>query len=798
MSYVFSTSVGFASNDNLTLINNAVSAQISTTLLDTVAIGDSIVFTFESAITDADKNVLSNIVKSYDTYEPPTLIPAYLESNSTILKHTINGIPTKYIGQQSNEIHISTEQQGNYSSLKAAVLANPGPNHVFIIHPGEYQEDNPIILETGTVVYANGNAENTIITANNPNADFIHLGIKNKIEGITIKGVYGTGCRGIYFNAAASGGYGLFSAVFECFVKDCDIAVEINGQNINLYGGVADQLYARELVISATPALFGVGKTSLSKGIYTHSGGQLVSMGLTIFGIPPTAAPSPALPIIDAYYCKDPGSKISMTLSNGYFCYNGLHIDNDCQTELTLLTLKYNVNGVNVGSNGTQTRLSVNSLEVNYSQTYDMLFQPQTAIIEVHSGLLDDSKIHNPNGVRLNMRYHTNRNGQSRQKMLGIINVGNSHEPAKMLIGEGSYDNDNTVLTNTDLDIGTWNNLSTLANEENNTVSFNIFAGTSVNNCLYLGRTYNHMGIKINITTAVTTAVPLSALEWTYWNGSSWVIFNVMQTRDVAPYYYMKDCFISEVNTFHIRFGIKSNDSLVPTTINGITKKWVRVRVISELPSIPQSEYVKFHTSCVKINGDGFTEYFGDSRTIKKLSWNIERFTGNSTNQNLYLSKSLNTNITNNNFIANTLSKICLTSFIQNDIDNSFPIKLKIAVIGSSGTSGNVKFTIRYDFSDVDSDVYLLEADAPTNTSSEKMTSIVVPITALNREHRFDVSLDFSGIDANFYIGGPQLSWMSIERNAGVGDDTYIGDVSIIQLAPYYVSWIDGSHLLAF
>lgn len=799
MSYNFSTRDGFLNNDVITSINSQIDAVIAgrtSTSYD----NSTLTITFSDSLSESDSVTVYNIVGNADTYVPPTIIPAFLENNSTILKHTINGVTTKYIGQQSNEIHISTEPQGNYSSLKAAITANPGPNHVFIIHPGEYHEDNPIVLEEGTVIYANGNAENTTIIANNPNADLLHAGIKNKIEGITWKGAYGTGCRGIYFNAAASGGYGLFSAVFECFIKDCDIGIEINGQNIHLYGGVPDQLYARELVISATPALFAVGKTSLDKGIYTHSGGQLISMGLTIFGIPPTALPSPALPIMCAYNCKDPGSKISMTLSNGYYCYSGLHIDNDCQTELTLLTLKYNVNGVNIGPNGTQTRLSVNSLEVNYSQMYDMLFQPQSAIIEVHSGLLDDSKIHNPNHVRLNMRYHTNKNGQSRQRMLGVINVGNADEPASMMIGEGSYDNQNTVFTNTELEIGTWIDLTSLANEESNTIPFNLFSNTAINNCLYLGRAKNVLGIKINIVNPTTSITPLNALEWTYWNGSEWVLFSVMQTRDVAPYYYMKDCFISEENTFHIRFGIKSNDAMVEKNINGVSKKWVRVRVVSTLSSVPQSEYIKFHTSSIKVNGDGFTEYFGDSRTIKKLGWNIERtsYDEGVSDQPIYISKKIGTNLTKNKFPAATASRICLTSFIQNDIDNSFPVKLKLAIAGSSATAGDVKFTIRFGFTNSDSDVYMNKVDAPNSITNENVISSIKTISAINKEYRMEIPIDFSGIDANLYDGGPQLAWVSIERDAGVGDDTYTGDVSIIQLAPYYVSWIDGSHLLAF
>lgn len=792
MSYVFSTSAGFASNDNITLINNDVSAQISTVLLDIAAMGDSIVFTFESPLNDTNKALLATIVKTYDTYEPPILVPAYLEINSTVLKHTINGVPTKYIGQQSNEIHVSTEQQGNYTSLKEAIAANSGPNHVFIIHPGEYHEDNPIVLDTGTVVFANGNAENTIIIANNPNADILHPGIKNKIEGITFRGATGTGCRGIYFNAAQSGGQGLFTAIFECFIKDCNIGLEINAQNIQNFGGIPDVLYARELVV--TPIT-----TPMAKAFHVHGGGQLISSGLSVYGIPPNPAAPAGIPIMDAYCGSGSGSKLAMNLSNCYFCVNGLYLNNNCQSEMTLLTLKYNYNGIVIGPDGDSTRLSVSSLEVGHSQNKDMSFYPQNAIIEVHSGVLDDTKIYNPNKVRLNMIYHSTNNGQGRQHLLGVINVGNTDEPASMLIGEGSYDNDICVLTNTDNESGTWNNLTSIASEETNTTPFDLFAGITVGNCLYFGRGKNVLGIKIKITTATTSITPSNSFIWEYWNGSTWIHITIMQTKDVAPYYYVQNSFISENNVYHIRFGIKSNDPLVTKTINGMSKRWVRMRIVTELPSMPRSEYVKFHTNCYKINGDGFTEYFGDSRTIKKLTWGINSFNSNTTtDQTVYYSKTMRANLKKNKFASNILSTISICTFIPTDIDNSFPIKIKFSLIGDSNTPGNVKLTFRYDFSDEDSALYINENDAPLSTPNEIVKSFIIPITAHNKEHRAECIIDLSGIDANLYSGGPQMCWISIDRDAGVGDDTYVGNIALIQIAPFYISWIDGGHLLGY
>jgi len=756
---------------------------------------------YTATLTEAEKLLLDAIVASHTPDDPLIYPDIHLKPGTSLLTADYGSDAVRLIGQQSDEIHISTETQGNYASVKAAVVDNPGPNKVFIIHPGIYTEDNPIVLAPGTVLCSAGNAENTFIVAANPTLDIIHCHIKCKLEGITFKGAYGAGARGLYFDASASGGYGAFTAVQQCFFKDCNIGMEADAKNIHLLGGVPDTLYARECLISPTSDLFALGIPALSKGIYAHSGGSFITVGMTMMGLPPTAIPTPALPILEGYVASGFGSKLAMTLTNCYFCGTALSLDDNASTELTLLTLKYCAIAIKVGSTGTATRLSVSSLEISDSVNYDLLILPTNAQIEVHSGILDDAKMYNPNGVRLNMKYHSIRNGQTRQRMLGIINIGSSAEPSSMLIGEGSYDRENKIFQNTNLEAGTWTDLTSDLNEETNTIDHNIFPGATVDNCIFLGRSKNICGIKINVVTATSSITYLESLEWTYWNGTSWVEFKVMQTKNEAPYYYVDTCFVSEVNTYHIRFGIKSNDPLVPKEINGVTTKWVRIRVKTALSSIPQTEYIKFHTNSVKINKDGFTEYFGDSRTIKKLNWDIHQFehsNNNVSNQSLFYSKALNIQGSKNKFPSSLLSRLCLATFIPTDIDNSFPVKLKFAIIGDSATSGDVKFTFRYDFSSKDSAIYTDEANAPTNTSTEQTVSTLVNITAKDHEYRTEVSLDLDSIDANLYVGGPQMVWISIERDAGVGDDTYIGNISFIQLVPFYISWIDGGHLLGF
>jgi hypothetical protein len=736
---------------------------------------------FASSISPGDKTLLDGIVSAHTPPPPRIVSEAYINEGDTLIKHKIGESVITYIGSQSNEIHISKEPQGHFSSIKAAIAANPGQDKVFIIHPGDYVEDNPITFEAGTVLTACGNAENTFITAANSEAVVLNYNIKCKLLGITLRG----GSVGVYFNQTASGGMGKYSAIMECFIVNCIVGIDCDGGWVHLAGGMADTLYAREIVVNSTVR-------ALDKGIQVRRGGQFISAGVTVFGVPPMG-PYPAVPIVYGYYGMDGGSKLAMSITNCYFCGVGLYLDSGCSSEMTLLTLKFNANGVIIGSGTGSTRFSVNSLDIGSSVSNDITVLNASALIEVHSGVFDDTKIVNPTGVRLNMRYHTNKNGKTRQRMLGIINVGTPNEPAKMIIGEGSYDVYSLkVLRCTDGEIGTWSDVTSDALEESG-VPFGLFAGVDAGNCLYIGRDKVPIGIKLNILTACTGVVALQDITWEYWNGTIWVEFNIMQTEVTEPFYYVESSCISTAGSYHVRFGLKSTAPLVSKTLNGMSKKWVRARVINTLPSVPTSEYILAHTHATKIGSDGYTEYYGDARNVKKLTWNLYDMTSTGgVDQTVYFGKKLYSGGAGNHFPTGIDCSLSLSAFVPTDLDNSFPFKIVLSAVGS--TSGNVTIIFRYNFSNGGSSLYLDSANAPEATTGEKFVSVVTAITA-GVEARIEVLIPVFHVNMNPSGIGPQSLWFCIEHTAA---DTYAGSITMNQISGYYVSWIDGAHLLAF
>jgi len=791
--YFFSLVVNFPHGINISQLQKEIGAAsaIHSTCTRITVCSDTVTIWFASALDAGETTALNATVSAHVPQPVDVNIMPFVLSGTNLLKAEINGVETHYIGDQTNEIHISKQPQAHYSTIQAAIAANPGTDIVFVVHPGVYVEANPIVLEPGCVLEAEGSAENTFIVAADPTRAVLSITARSRVEGLTFTG----GSTGIYFDG--SSGQGLYSAIMECFLINCLVGIEIDAKNVQNLGGIPDTLYAREMIVAPTTR-------PLDKGVYIHSGGQFISVSVSVYGIPPAPPSTPAIPITYAYYCTDPVSKIAMSLSNCYFTGNGLYIDNDCNSEIALLTARYNYNGIVIGPNGTgQTRLSVSSLESSLSSHYDFAVYAQNAIVEVHSGVMDDTKIYNPYQVALNMHYHTSSNGQSRQHLTGVICVGTPNASSELYIGEGYYDiYDNIVLQNTSsAETGTFTDVTVYSNQTM-TMPFNLFIGTAADNCIYIGRNEVPVGIHVSVTIPTSSLTEEEVIEWAYWNGTSWVIFNAMQTQNAAPYYYCEDSFISAVGQYQVRFGLTSQSPAALKTINGVSKKWVRVRVVSNLSSIPQSSFIYSHTNATKYNKDGFVEFFGDARPIKTFNWDINDMKPCKTigNQTVYLGKSLGAQLQNNLFAANTLASIARTCFIPTDLDGSFPIKLKFSIVGDSATAGNVQFVVRYNFSNVGSSVYFQQADAPDTSADEMTNTAIIAMGAANTKYRGELQLDLAGINTNPSNTGPQLMWVSIQRDATNANtsDTYPGNVALIQLTPYYISWIDGCHLLAF
>jgi len=780
--YTYSILIDFPHGINGGQLSIEIIKAIPTPVLVDVSINeDVVVISFQASLPDL--SVLNGVVAAH--------VPEYYNYISTYLKNDvatnkIGDSEYKYFGNDKLEIIISKNSQSHYNSIKEAIIDNNIPNQIFVIYPGTYVENNPLILPEGATLVAIGSATTTLIVAQNPNSDLIVLNQKCKLSGITFYGAYGTGSRGIYFDSSQSGGNGQFSIIGECVVLDCNIGVECDGKNIT---AGSDTIFCDKFVV-------GTKYLATSKGIYCHSGGQFITTTCYAYG-------SPTNSIAQAYCCVGQNSKISLSNASVWFSGIGLFLDNLGEAEISLLNLQYNNIGAIVGPNGLASRLSATSIIFRNSTTYDVDIQAIAANVEIYSSFLDDAKLNNPNNVNITVRYNASKFGSYYQTIIGDMQIGSPFQPSKFAAGEGLFVNSGiSILSNDSLEVGTWIDNTSIALLSNGN-PFSLFQTTSAGNCMYFGSSKLIFGFKINITTPTLSVIFQTDAVWEYWNGTSWVGFKVLQTYPETRNVYINS-FISLQSKFHIRFGLTQSTPFSLKNLNGNSKYWVRLRIVNNIPSLPYGDYIKIHTSATVINSDGFLEFFGMARTFKnkELITYPDKSLPLPTSQEIFFSPGLSSSKNYNVFANLALTRVGFSFKMPIEIDISFPIKLNIGFVCEDPSDGYIEWVLNYTYSNTNTDIYLNSTDAQTNPNPNSLTlsKLTQVFSNTNKANLNDVIvIDCSTISSNPSTNNKYYFYGTLSREATTKvTDTYNGNVTLISVDYDYVVWSSGGHLLSF
>jgi hypothetical protein len=136
-------------------------------------------------------------------------------------------------------------------------------------------------------------------------------------------------------------------------------------------------------------------------------------------------------------------------------------------------------------------------------------------------------------------------------------------------------------------------------------------------------------------------------------------------------------------------------------------------------------------------------------------------------------------------------------------MDTACPIRLLASFTcdgGAEDGSEQVRFEVRYDVVTDGTAVYRSAGDAPAATATEQSAVFTLAIdSGASQGNDVQISgyvdLTVPTAIANRSSGVGDLLWISIERDATHVDDTYAGDVNLIQMSPYYTQWCNGGHL---
>lgn len=111
-----------------------------------------------------------------------------------------------------------------------------------------------------------------------------------------------------------------------------------------------------------------------------------------------------------------------------------------------------------------------------------------------------------------------------------------------------------------------------------------------------------------------------------------------------------------------------------------------------------------------------------------------------------------------------------------------------------------MQWTVRWTFINSTSNVYHLSSSAPTTATNESNMIQNSTISAADTNNKQNFLLYLNQLMSNPPTDDINLCWIAIERNAVSGNtnDTYPGNVSIVDIKAYYICWSNGCHILSF
>lgn len=363
-----------------------------------------------------------------------------------------------------------------------------------------------------------------------------------------------------------------------------------------------------------------------------------------------------------------------------------------------------NVKGYNLSSNGYRCETGTGGLnEVTFSgviwQTvpggFDSYVLTPNLLALGGPGQLDMTKTSFNPAANIVMQIYNQQEGDESSVFLSELHVGTPTIPRRTNLGEGEAHVQLLAYTTTD-DISFTDITASVKSASGSTFTFpSLAAGSSI----YLTNLFTDTSsIPLpfyGFQTYVNTAAVLGTGSFTiqYYNSTSgWIDFSYMETQADRRYYQYANDIFTHTGSHHIRGPIELTIETDPTLTwdlndppsTGTNRYWLRLRVVSAITTSPIFEQFKIHSNIFKVNGDGWTEYFGSSRPKKNLpiiSAVGRELIGSMSNSNIFIDQNLGEGLIDNQFSATT--QYCGFSFtMPDDLDTSSGIKFILACRG--------------------------------------------------------------------------------------------------------------------
>lgn len=298
-----------------------------------------------------------------------------------------------------------------------------------------------------------------------------------------------------------------------------------------------------------------------------------------------------------------------------YGCDDGVLVENDGECRIDGLCIKTSVIGLRIATSDGVIKGNAFRVLDDSGFTWHVQVQGSNGILTLTGSEYFEDKTDFHNSAEINVQHMSLIPGDEAMNVTAELHVGTEIQGRECAFGGGdSHTRKIAYLRNTNLEAGTWSNVTTQLKDEDAS-SVDLFPGTGIGNSFYVGADYQFPGLK----TLITTARVGGALILEFWNGSSWVSIPHLSSQADAPYAQYAQNVFTRTGSEQIRFGNRT--AWATKSLNGITKYWIRFRVSTALTTSPAADRIKAHTDRMEVNADGTPEWFGAAEPLRQLIW---------------------------------------------------------------------------------------------------------------------------------------------------------------------------------
>lgn len=384
------------------------------------------------------------------------------------------------------------------------------------------------------------------------------------------------------------------------------------------------------------------------------------------------------------------------------------------------------------------------------------------------------------------------------------LNVGSVTGPAESNFGEGdSYFRG--MLVYTQASGGAFTNVTTDAVAGTPVT----LEGTGADNAIYFGSAatdkqgvpHRFHGLKVALSTALDTGSGGVLLE--LWDGTSWVDTAHLSVRDEQPIPY-GDALLERASVEQVYFDynvVEDSWAVSDPMSLGLDLFWARIRVDATVDVLPVFTQVKLHANRFSITEDGFVQHFGRSRPAMTFPFDIgllEPGAASPANADMFLSTKIQVGRKENAFVDGVTDRQGTVFAMPAGIDTSSGLKFRIYYTVTTALMGDIEFKVYWATSDVGAAIATTSGTAAATAVGQRDVTTLIPVAAMSNgvQRVQELTLDIRDMRAVGADGTPTLLWISFERPGASVDDTYAGNMHLLQIVPGYRAWAPGAYLL--